>query len=225
MDLTTKRIVDLSHKVVSNMPADPTLKLPTLDFFSRVGQDIGDGIHNLEVLSYCPHTGTHMDSPLHVLQDGGDLTTVDPLILCGPARVVKIDAPQYTYGISSSDLRAWEREHGEIKENEAVLLQTGQAELWEKGFDEFIGKGFVYLEKDAAEYLVEKHIRYVAIESIGVDLEGVDSHTILLDNGVTVVENICNLDQIHNDTCYTIGTFPNIKGATGAWIRLLAICD
>ena len=224
-DISGKKVVDLSHKVVSDMPADPSLKLPTLEFFSRVGGEDGAQLHNIEVISYCPHTGTHMDAPHHVSNEWGDLSTVNPTILIGPARVVTLDIPQYDYAITVADLQSWEEIHGAIEKGQGVLLHTGQAERWDKGFDEFIGKGFVYLSVEAAKYLASKQVRYVGIEAIGVDSEGTEAHQALLGNDVTVIENICNLDKIADDQCFTIGTFPNAQGATGAWIRLLAICD
>lgn len=224
LSIEGKTIIDLSHRIESDMPADPALKLPTLEFFSRVGGDGGVQLHNLEVISYCPHTGTHMDAPFHVDNNGGDVSTVSPTILIGPARVVTLRVPRYGYAISVEDIQSWEQVHGAIEAGQAVLLHTGQSDLWSKGFDEFIGKGFVYLSVEAAEYLASKKIRFVGVESIGVDLEGTEAHKALLGNGVTIVENVCNLDEIPGDSCFTIGTFPNVVGASGAWIRLLAVC-
>ena len=65
--------------------------------------------------------------------------------------------------------------------------------------------------------MVDKGVRYIAMESISPDTTTTESHQILLGNGVGVVENVCNLGDIEADRCYTIGTFPNSQGATGVW--------
>ena len=106
MDLSQYTVVDISHLQEADMPADPSLQLPQSDFFGRIGVD--GGLHNLEVLSYCVHTGTHMDAPYHVIETGGGIDTVDPLILIGPACVVKLDVPAGSYGITVDDVKAWE---------------------------------------------------------------------------------------------------------------------
>ena len=128
MDLSQYTVVDISHLQEADMPADPSLQLPQSDFFGRIGVD--GGLHNLEVLSYCVHTGTHMDAPYHVIETGGGIDTVDPLILIGPACVVKLDVPAGSYGITVDDVKAWEEENGEIQSGEAVLFHTGHDALW-----------------------------------------------------------------------------------------------
>ena len=220
MDLSQYTVVDISHLQEADMPADPSLQLPQSDFFGRIGVD--GGLHNLEVLSYCVHTGTHMDAPYHVIETGGGIDTVDPLILIGPACVVKLDVPAGSYGITVDDVKAWEEENGEIQSGEAVLFHTGHDTLWETDPDEYI-TNYPYLLPETAQYMVDKGVRYIAMESISPDTTTTESHQILLGNGVGVVENVCNLGDIEADRCYTIGTFPNSQGATGVWTRILAL--
>ena len=75
----------------------------------------------------------------------------------------------------------------------------------------------------SARYLAEKKIRLLGTESINVDKTGMESHRILLGNGVIIVENICRLEQIGADRCRIFGTFPAVRGASGTWVRLLAL--
>lgn len=163
-----------------------------------------------------------MDAPYHVIETGGGIDTVDPLILIGPACVVKLDVPAGSYGITVDDVKAWEEENGEIQSGEAVLFHTGHDALWETDPDEYI-TNYPYLLPETAQYMVDKGVRYIAMESISPDTTTTESHQILLGNGVGVVENVCNLGDIEADRCYTIGTFPNSQGATGVWTRILAL--
>ena len=220
MNLDDYTIVDIAHLQEADMPADPSLQLPQSDFFGRIGVD--GGLHNLEVLSYCVHTGTHMDAPYHVLDDQGGIDTVDATILIGPACVLKLDVPEGSYAITVDDVKAWEEAHGEIQEGDAVLFHTGHDALWESDPDRYISE-YPYLAPETAQYMVDKGVRYIAMESISPDTTTTESHQILLGNGVGVVENVCNLGDIEADRCYTIGTFPNSQGSTGVWTRILAL--
>lgn len=221
IELKGTRWVDLSHIQESDMPADPALQLPELTYFSRVGND--SQIHNLEVVRYCPHTGTHLDSPFHVCNEWGAMETLDPSLLIGPATVVILKVPEYDYAITRKDLEDWEAENGPIQQGDAVLLHTGHANKWTGGNATYIDQGYVHLDPSAAHYFVEKQIRFVGIESISVDGADTLCHKLLMSHGIYIVENLCHLDQIGVTRCYTVGTFPAVKGATGAWVRLLAL--
>jgi len=131
IELSGNNLIDLSHTAEADMPCDPALALPELDFFSREGS--GLQLHNLEVIRYCPHTGTHMDSPFHVCSEWGSMETVDPAVLIGPATVLSLTVPEYDYAVTREDIEQWEAEFGEIPKGDAVLLHTGHADKWEQG--------------------------------------------------------------------------------------------
>lgn len=221
IELKGNRLIDLSHMAEADMPCDPALALPELDFFSREGD--GAALHNLEVIRYCPHTGTHMDSPFHVCSKWGSIETVDPAVLIGPATVVSLSVPEYDYAVTKEDLRQWEEINGIIPDGDAVLFHTGHAAKWTDGSDGYITKGYIRLAPSAAEYLVTKQCRFIALESISVDGSDTEIHKILMGNGVCIVENVCNLEKLDCTHCNTIGTFPAVKGASGVWVRLMAL--
>lgn len=221
IELKGNRLIDLSHTAEADMPCDPALALPELDFFSREGD--GPALHNLEVIRYCPHTGTHMDSPFHVCSQWGGIETVDPAVLIGPATVVSLSVPEYDYAVTKDDLRQWEEVNGIIPDGDAVLLHTGHADKWADGSDGYINKGYIRLAPSAAEYLVTKKSRFIALESISVDGSDTEVHKILMGNGICIVENVCNLEKLGCTHCSTIGTFPAVKGASGVWVRLMAL--
>lgn len=217
--LKYKSYIDLSHLIVENsMPADPSLKQPSMEFFARVGEQSD---YNLEVLSYCPHTGTHMDAPFHV-GVGNPIESWRADLLMGPACVITVGKPG-NYIITEQDIKSWEKKNGSIKPGDAVLFHTGHDANWSKGFDAYIKNGYTTLSADAAKYLVSKKIRFEATESISPDGAKPVAHRILLSNKIAVVENICNLGQIKSSRCTLVGNFANMKGATGVWVRILAL--
>lgn len=191
------------------MPCDPALALPELDFFSREGS--GLQLHNLEVIRYCPHTGTHMDSPFHVCSEWGSMETVDPAVLIGPATVLSLTVPEYDYAVTREDIEQWEAEFGEIPKGDAVLLHTGHADKWEQGSGSYIDKGYIRLAPSAAAYLAEKKTRFIALESISVDGADTEVHKLLLGNGVCIVENVCNLEKSGRSTAPQSEPFPQSK--------------
>ncbi len=218
------KFIDISYTLKNKMPADPALKLPTLEFFSNVG--VNGQLHNLEVISYCPHTGTHMDSPFHVDINGESIEKLEPTLLIGPAVVVSLNcSDKRPYVITAEIIKNWEKSNIEIQKGDAVLLHTGHSKYWELGREEYIEKGYVSLSTDLAEYFVDKGIRFIGLESISVDgpETGTKVHKILLGNNIYIVENLTNLDKIESKRCTTIGTFPAVKGASAVWIRLLAL--
>ena len=218
IDFSDYKMVDISHMVQDEMPADPALKLPSKDFFSNIGD--GDALYNLEVISYCPHTGTHMDAPHHVLQDQGTVESIDPEVLLGVACVIRLDV-EGDYTITVDDIKAWEAEHGEIQKGEAVMFDTKHDLIWESDPVEYI-TNYPHLEEASAQYLADKGARFVGCEAISPDTTAPVCHKILLGAGTEVVENVCNLDQIGADRCYVVGTFSAVQGSTGVWTRLLA---
>ncbi|GHU28829.1 cyclase [Betaproteobacteria bacterium] len=222
-NLDSKTIIDLSHVQEHEMPVDPALTLPTMSFFAHIGQ--GEGAYwNLENITYTPHTGTHMDAPFHVNSGWGSIETLNPALLFGPATVLSITVPKGMYAISLADIKAWEEKNGQIPLGDAVLVHTGHDRYWPDK-KTYIDDGYPIFSKDAAEYIASRKARYVGMETISPDGPNTDAHQIFMGNNVLVVENLANIGEIGKKRCLTIGTFPNIKGATGVYVRLLAVVD
>ena len=219
-NLKGRTVIDLSHIQDQTIPADPALKKPTLEFFAHVGQ--GEGAYwNLETVSYCPHTGTHMDSPFHVNSDWGAMETVDSTVLIGPAIVLNVEASA-SHSITVADIKAAESKSGPIQAGDGVLVHTGHDANWPNKAA-YIDNGYPIFTKEAAEYIASKRPRYIGMETISPDGPNTIAHKVFMGGGVIIVENLTNIDKIGQPRCTTIGTFPNIKGATGVYMRLLAV--
>ena len=79
----------------------------------------------------------------------------------------------------------------------------------------------------AAEFLVEKKINAVGIDGPSIDIgsdEDFSSHKTLLGNGILIVENLCNLENLEHKDTFTLLISPlKLKGASGSPVRALAI--
>ena len=224
IELSGKKLIDLSHTAEADMPCDPALALPELDFFSREGS--GLQLHNLEVIRYCPHTGTHMDSPFHVCSEWGSMETVDPAVLIGPATVLSLTVPEYDYAVTREDIEQWEAEFGEIPKGDAVLLHTGHADKWEQGSGSYIDKGYIRLAPSAAAYLAEKKTRFIALEKISAWTALTPRYISFcweMASALSKMSVTLKKSGGQISTAPQCGTFPAVKGASGAWVRLLAL--
>jgi arylformamidase len=222
-DLKGATVIDLSHVSEHEMPvADPALIAPTYNWFSTVGSTLFSPLHNLETVHFCPHTGTHMDSPFHVNNGWGAVETVDPTVLIGPAAVLSLSVRAGSYAITPADIKGWEAKNGAIRAGDGVLIHTGHDANWPDK-TKYITNGYPHLAPEAAQYLVDRKVRYVGIESISPDANSTDSHKILLGHKVAIIENVTNIGAIGKARCNTVGTFANEKGASGVHVRLLAV--
>jgi arylformamidase len=128
------------------------------------------------------HSGTHIDVPRHIKEDGLTLEQIDLEILIGPCRVLDV-----TYAKTS--IKIEDIEKFSIKKGERILFKTGNSL---RGFSEFY-EGYIFLDGDAADYLVEKGVILVGIDSLSIKQRGAPDqrpHTSLLNNNVVILEGL-----------------------------------
>ena len=224
--LRNHRWIDLSHALEEDIPAWPTHAR-----FGRVlheSYDYGDpALHH--GLTMSEHTGTHMDAPLHFIREGPAHYGTDEIPL---NRLVCRAATMDVTGLGAGDflamehIEAWEKEHGSIAPNDAVLVRYGWDERWAAGPE---GRRFLEdwpgLSGDAAEYLVEKGVSLVGCDTLAVDAAGSETnpaHHALLGNEVYVVENLKNLDVLPPFALF-LALPLKIKGGSGSPVRAVAL--
>jgi len=135
-------------------------------------------------ITFDMHTGTHIDAPLHMIKDGETMEYFQVEDIFSNCLVV--DLRDVEGGITRDDLkRAEEKGNIKIMNNEVVLLQT-------KNSYEKREKDFIYLAESGAEYLVEKVIKGVGIDTPGIerDQEGHPTHKKLLGNSIFIIEGL-----------------------------------
>lgn len=162
----------------------------------RTVRKIPDGNSNLSEILMGSHTGTHVDSLLHVKNGAGDVTDLPYDSLVGPSRV--IDLSRVETGITSKDLSSHEIRSGEI-----ILLKTRNSQ---RGYKEFY-EDFVYLTEDGADYLVSQRVKTIGHDYIAIQKfhsGNVNVHKMLLEAGLTVFEGL-NLNEVPAGRYYFIG--------------------
>jgi arylformamidase len=198
------KLIDISVPLKEGMvtyPGDPVLQMERAAAIER-----GDVV-NLTRMDLGLHSGTHVDAPVHFLEGGAGVDTVDLDILVGPCEVV--EAPDLTR--SSVEL---------VPDGvERVLFKTPNSELWAR--DDFVEE-FARLDGEAATLLVERGVRLVAVDYLSVGDEA--AHHALLEAGVVPVEGV-DLRGVQPGEYRLICLPLRVVGADGAPARAILIRD
>jgi kynurenine formamidase len=186
------------------------------------------------------HGGTHFDAPLHFWQSGQSIEQVTVDRLHGPCVLINVTSQSTVnrdYQVSQQDLEGWETAHGRIPDNSIVLLYSGFGKFWsnhlkytgtlKSGKQGVVELHFPGLSPSAAMWLTQNR----KIHSVGIDTPSIDygqsvdfmAHRILCENGITICENLANLDQVPAQGAYIIALPMKIKGGSGSPLRIVAV--
>ncbi len=217
--------IDLSHTLEEDIPAYPT--------HARFGRALYESYEYGDValhygLTMSEHTGTHMDAPLHFVQEGPAHYGTDEIPLDRLAgRAATIDATDFGVDLLSIEhVEAWEEEQGSIEAGDRVLIRYGWDSRWKTGPE---GRRFLEdwpgLSGGAAEYLVGKGVSLVGCDTLAIDATvSVENpaHYALLSNEVYIVENLKNLDRLPT-FCLFLALPLKIRGGSGSPVRAVAL--
>jgi len=145
------------------------------------------------------HTGTHVDSPLHVFENTETIGEVGLDRVVGEA--VKLELPQVkpNYEIGVADLEPFE---SELKQGDIVVFQTGWTDaMWEQ--DGYWTES-PYLAEDAARWLAEREPKAICFDYFQEyaarlpDFKPDDFvvHKAILGKGILIVEHLTNLKSV-----------------------------
>ena len=211
-------IYDLSIPITPDMPVWPGDVNAEIIPASRISEGAGA---NVSILRFSTHVGTHVDPPLHFIEGGNTVDNLPLDALVGECLVHKVDSPSV---ITIADLE------GVPAGTERIIFKTRNSDLWRAaGPSTPIRRGkpgfqydYVYLDPDAAEWLVNRGIRLVGTDYLSVDKmkSGHLTHTCLLQAGVVIVEGLdCTGVP---EGMYTLVCLPlKIKGGDGAPARAI----
>jgi arylformamidase len=204
-------IYDISMTIEENMGVYKNIeeKRPVIKFDRKMPKD------SINESSMCMnlHTGTHIDAPYHVDDLGDTIDAIDLTKLITMCRV--LDLTNVNDGITRENLV-----DKKIKPEEFLLLKTRNS------FTEEFDPNFVYVKKSGAEYLAEKGVIGVAIDSFGIERAQPEheTHKILFNKGITIIEGV-RLKEIEEGEYFMCALPLKIKGVDGAPARIVLIRD
>lgn len=112
------QILDLSQPWSTETPAFPTDPDPQVRWVKRLTTH---GTNHQEIETTL-HAGTHIDAPLHFLNDGGDIESIDLKRLVGSGLVVDISGAVQEHGLITPEMIE-ARAH--VEQGDIVILHTG----------------------------------------------------------------------------------------------------
>ena len=165
---------------------------------------------NLSNISMGSHTGTHVDTLLHI-KDGEDGVESIPLDKCyGTCKVLDLTAIPFGVGIQKFHLKTFE-----INKNDIILIKTKNSTINSKEFK----NDFVFLTESAAVFLAAKNIKAIGVDYLSVGPK--ETHEKILKNGIIIFEGL-NLINIQPKEYLFIGLPIKIK-TEGAPARVILI--
>ncbi len=175
----TAKFIDVTVPLspeLATFPGDPPVRAePT--------HRIADGEpYNVSRLTLGTHAGTHVDAPRHFVAEGDAVDELSLDILMGKALLVAFPGRD---AVTRADLQELD-----LTSVLRLLFRTRNSGSLRQGRLE---EDAVYLEPEAARYLVQQGIKLVGWDSLSVDKHGSTdfaTHHALLEGGVVIVEGL-----------------------------------
>lgn len=203
------RMIDISMEIDEDMPVYPGNPEPQIEQYREIPED-STTESEIEIGS---HTGTHVDAPMHVFEDGEDVTELDLENFYGGCRV--LDLTGCGASVDAEDLDE------DLLDADIILLKTENSEEQSRSFRE----DFTYLTLEAAKKLKRNGVKTVGIDYLSlVEFEGgekaEEAHR-FANKEMNVIEGLELSDARAGK--YTFAGFPVKIGIDGAPMRAVLI--
>lgn len=231
-------LVDLTHPFDEEMLVWPTSDRFELQevFAGRTPQGYYYEAYNI----FTPeHGGTHLDAPIHFMEERWRADEIPVERFVGPGAVVHLperDQEDPNYQVSVEDLQEWEEAHGRFPEGAIVLLAFHRSGDWPDG-EAYMGTAemgeaavadleFPGLHPEAATWLAEER----GVAAVGIDTPSIDhgpselfeAHQNLFEHNVPVFENVANLEELPSTGALVMALPMKVGEGSGGPLRIVA---
>ncbi len=218
-----RRLIDLSVTV-----DDRTLSPPSTNMrLELTPHRRGPGFWQVSSARFSLHTGAHIDSPLHVFEDGITTAEISLDQVSGEAIVVDLSWVGPDHRVTVDDLRRGGAD--DVRPGDIVLLHTGWTDRMYGTWPDYFVRS-PYFPPESAEWLVAR-----GPKSIGFDFfeeycarlpdftsEDFPMHRVILGAGVVIMEGLTNLGALPRRRVTFFAPFYKIAGTEGAPARFFA---
>ncbi len=212
-------MIDLSRVIYDGMPKIPVL--PDVHVHRCLSLEKGHPLNVTEISLAC-HAGTHVDAPVHIIDNGKSIEEIPLEDFVGPGAII----PVKKRGGEEVTARDLEDSGVPVSRGDILMLFTG----WDEKFESPDYNIHPYLSIDAAEWIVGKGVKLLGIDCITVDLptpmrqKGFEYpvHRILLGNGVLIAENVANLGKVAGKKSRILALPLKVKGSDAGHARIVA---
>ena len=211
--------IELSRILATGMPRISYFPEPR---FTRLLSLPGDPL-NLTEMQMAVHVGTHIDAPCHFVLDGPSIDDVPFDRFHGRGVVWTPDRIEPDGLIEVSQLAACTPK---LEPDDILLIDTG----WAADFATGLYDRHPSLSVDAAQWLVDQHVKLVGMDTPTPDLpvdrrpDGFDwpVHHVLLSHGVLIVEHLTGLTELAGQRIEAFLLPLRIEGSDGSPVRAIA---
>ncbi len=216
-------LLDLSHTLRPDMPRFRGFDAPQIDAVwthAEAGErGYRDTTCEVTEVHFVTSIGTYLDAPYHFDPQGADISQLALSQLVLPGLVLDLreqaapDAPLPADALDGLELT-----------DRAVLLCTGWSDHW--GEEQYYHPPFV--PRALAERLLEKRPALVGIDTLVIDSTQDPTrpaHTLLLQEGVLIVENLTGLSQLIGRPFTFVAAPVKVAGAAAFPVRAFAMLE
>lgn len=210
------QIVDLTASLNEHIqcyPTDPAFKKSWHVEFKNAGVFVSK-------IEMGTHIGTHVDAPLHFIEDGVDISMMSTEVFFGEG--IAIDTPKN----EGEDIMPADFSGVDIKEGDIVLFRTG----WEERANSthFFEGNWPGFDPSAIDVLIAKKVKAIGGDIASIDSptnikNGAISHKKALGHGIPIFEALVNMKYIVSKRFFFVGLPLKIEKGDASPIRAIAI--
>ncbi len=203
------RIYDISMSIFYDMPVykGKISKRPMI----KVESTFTTGTVYETKLEMNMHTGTHMDTPLHIFKEGKNLDGLDLTRVVTTCKVLDFTLVEEKITEAHLALK-------DIGSGDFVLLKT------KNSFLEILQDDFIYLDKTGADYLASKNISGIGIDALGIERSQPEhgTHKTLLEADIIILEGL-RLKEVEEGEYLLVAAPIKVLGVEAAPVRAILV--
>lgn len=196
-------IIDLTMPISRDIPLYTPDRAPEIMQIASIAKD-GWNEHEIRITT---HVSTHIDVPYHFFVNGKKLDDFSIEKFVGRGVLVDCHGQKVVEKIKER-----------VRNGDIVLFYTGQSKKRKEDY----GKNAPVISPSLAKELVKKKIKMIGVDAFSPDNEPFEVHSILLKNGILIVENLVNLDKLLGRR-FDVIALPLKLALDGAPCRVIAI--
>ena len=201
------KLIDISHVFNNNTPIYPGDYSQSLIKWKTLDKDY----YTSYLLTSCLHTGTHIDVPMHLINDDKMVSdfSIDRFIGKGVLLDVR--------GENTIDMKSCYEEM--IEEGSIVLIYTGFDKLY--SMEEYF-TNHPTISTRLSDFLISRKIKMLGMDMPSPDYPPFNIHKALLSNEIFILENITNLQELSEINNFEVIALPLKISAEASFVR--AVC-
>jgi len=210
-------IIDLTYPLKPEMLVWPNSDRPVYEWKNRTNSEGW----NETYIRMSAHTGTHIDVPLHLNQEGKPLEEMQLHHFWGDARLFRINDMPNNQVIAL-----------EMLKNSGFSLNDARIFIMHTGIEQFAetqdyNYKYPIPSIELLEWLIQRGMITYMTDATSVDRANdteMRNHKLLFEHGIPIIENLKNLSKLPANTNFTVCAMPLLLfGREGSPCRAAAI--